>query len=86
MIKNQERMEPMEKVIWWIEYVLRHNGTSIMRSSSLDLNFFQYLLLDVVAFLIIVIIFTAVLVFKLIALAKLGLNYIIYRKKKSKKE
>lgn len=86
MVRNEEETTPIEQAIWWIEYVLRHNGTTFMRSASLDLNFFQYLLLDVVAFLLVVITFTAVLLFKLITFTKLGISYLLYGKKKSKKE
>nr|CAD7203160.1 unnamed protein product [Timema douglasi] len=41
---------PMERAVFWTEYVLRHNGAAHMRSSALDLNWFQYFLLDVLAF------------------------------------
>nr|CAD7414596.1 unnamed protein product [Timema poppensis] len=43
---------PMERAVFWTEYVLRHDGAAHMRSSALDLNWFQYFLLDVLAFVI----------------------------------
>ncbi|XP_067000256.2 UDP-glucosyltransferase 2 isoform X2 [Anabrus simplex] len=47
----REEMEPsLDRAIWWIEYVLRHNGARHLRSAALDLAWYQYLLLDVIAF------------------------------------
>ncbi|KAK5649594.1 hypothetical protein RI129_000623 [Pyrocoelia pectoralis] len=42
---------PLEKAIFWIEYVLRHNGAHHLKTASLNLRWYQFLLLDVVAFL-----------------------------------
>ncbi|XP_068082735.1 UDP-glycosyltransferase UGT5-like [Anabrus simplex] len=39
----------LNRAIWWIEYVLRHNGAPHLRSAALDLYLYQYLLLDVIA-------------------------------------
>jgi glucuronosyltransferase len=39
----------IDKAIWWTEYVLRHNGARHLRSALLDLTWYQYLLLDVIA-------------------------------------
>lgn len=37
----------MDTAIFWTEYVIRHKGAPQLRSAAADLNFFQYLLLDV---------------------------------------
>lgn len=37
----------VEKAVWWLEYVLRHNGARFLRSASLDLTWTQLYLLDV---------------------------------------
>ncbi|XP_072014292.1 UDP-glucuronosyltransferase 2C1-like [Amphiura filiformis] len=50
-IYRDEPLMPAERVAYWMEYVVRHNGTSHLKSAALDLNFFQYYLLDVAAFL-----------------------------------
>ncbi|PSN39981.1 hypothetical protein C0J52_20368, partial [Blattella germanica] len=42
----------VEKAVWWTEYVLRHKGARHLRSAALDMNWYQYLLLDVIIFLI----------------------------------
>lgn len=40
-------MKPMDRAIYWVEYVLRHNGVSHLRSSCVPLNFTQYFSIDV---------------------------------------
>ncbi|XP_046996863.1 UDP-glycosyltransferase UGT5-like [Schistocerca americana] len=39
---------PLETAVHWTEYIIRHKGASHMRSAAADLNFIQYLLLDVI--------------------------------------
>lgn len=41
-------MSGVEKAVWWIEYVLRHNGARHLRSPAVDMPFYQYYLLDVI--------------------------------------
>ena len=41
----------MEQAVYWTEYVIRHKGAPHLRSAVLDLAWYQYLLLDVVAVL-----------------------------------
>lgn len=37
----------MDRAIYWIEYVLRYNGASHLKSSCLSQNFIQYFSLDI---------------------------------------
>jgi glucuronosyltransferase len=37
--------------VFWTEYVIRHKGAPHMRSAALDLLWYQYFLLDVIAVL-----------------------------------
>jgi glucuronosyltransferase len=37
--------------VYWTEYVIRHNGAPHLRSAVLDLAWYQYFLLDVIAVL-----------------------------------
>lgn len=39
-----------ERLVFWVEYVIRHKGAEHLRVAALKLNFFQYFLLDVIAF------------------------------------
>jgi glucuronosyltransferase len=41
----------MEQAMYWMEYVIRHKGAPHLRSAILDLVWYQYLLLDVIAVL-----------------------------------
>ncbi|XP_017784816.1 PREDICTED: UDP-glucuronosyltransferase 2B10-like [Nicrophorus vespilloides] len=48
-------LSPKDKAIWWVEYVLRHRGAPYIKSKAVHMNWFTYLLLDVVFFLIVII-------------------------------
>lgn len=40
-------MKPVDTAIWWIEYVLRHNGTSYLMPISVKQTWYQRRLLDI---------------------------------------
>nr|AHX56942.1 UDP-glycosyltransferase 211A1 [Strigamia maritima] len=44
---------PLQRAVFWIEYVARHEGAKHLRSPGEDLNFFQYFLLDVIALILV---------------------------------
>uniref|UniRef100_A0A1B6K457 UDP-glucuronosyltransferase n=1 Tax=Homalodisca liturata TaxID=320908 RepID=A0A1B6K457_9HEMI len=44
-------MSAMETAVYWIEYVIRHQGALHLRPASVSLPLYQYLLLDVIAVL-----------------------------------
>ncbi|XP_063220952.1 UDP-glycosyltransferase UGT5-like [Bacillus rossius redtenbacheri] len=45
-------MSPLDTAMFWIEYVVRHGGAPHLRSAAADLAWYQYLLLDVAAVLL----------------------------------
>ncbi|KAB0791965.1 hypothetical protein PPYR_13926 [Photinus pyralis] len=45
-------MDPLEQAVWWTEYVIRHKGAKHMKSRSVNVPYYQYFLLDIVAFLL----------------------------------
>jgi glucuronosyltransferase len=47
-------MSAMETAIFWTEYVIRHGGARHMRSAALGLAWYQYLLIDVIAFIVVI--------------------------------
>lgn len=47
-------MKGLDKAIWWTEYVIRHKGAKQLRNPAADIPLYQYLLLDVIAFLILI--------------------------------
>ena len=55
--------KPLDRAIYWIEYVLRHEGAVHLRSAARDLNFIQYFSFDVIATLLLTFIFGLVVNF-----------------------
>ena len=51
LLKDSPRT-PLEKTGDWIEYVLRHDGARHLRAQVFDIPWYQYYLLDVIAFLV----------------------------------
>ncbi|XP_023310147.1 UDP-glucuronosyltransferase 2B16-like isoform X1 [Anoplophora glabripennis] len=45
-------MTGLEKAVWWTEYVLRHGRTEHFRDRSVDTPWYQFLLLDVISFVL----------------------------------
>jgi len=44
-------LTPLQQAAYWTEYVIRHKGAPQLCSAVLDLAWYQYLLLDVIAVL-----------------------------------
>lgn len=78
-VYKDEPLSPSEKVLFWTEYVLRHNGTEQLRSAAVDMPIYQFLLLDILVF---VVICFMLFVFMIYFLAKLIREVFLgYRKK-----
>ncbi|XP_077291127.1 UDP-glycosyltransferase UGT5-like [Arctopsyche grandis] len=43
-------MTPLETSIYWIEYVIRHKGASVLKSPAVDMSIFVYFLIDLFLF------------------------------------
>jgi glucuronosyltransferase len=50
-IFREQPITPLEQAVYWTEYVIRHKGAPHLRSAVLDLAWYQYFLLDVIAVL-----------------------------------
>jgi glucuronosyltransferase len=48
---RDQPLTPLEQAVYWTEYVIRHKGAHHLRSAVLDLAWYQYFLLDVIAVL-----------------------------------
>ncbi|XP_044263532.1 UDP-glycosyltransferase UGT5-like [Tribolium madens] len=46
---HDQIVSPLDAAIYWIEYVIRHGGAPHLRVAALDLPWYKYLLIDVVA-------------------------------------
>lgn len=49
---NDQPLDPLEKAVWWIEYVLRHGEGLHLKSVALQMDWVSYTSTDVVLFLI----------------------------------
>ncbi|XP_026814744.1 UDP-glucuronosyltransferase 2B2-like [Rhopalosiphum maidis] len=57
-------MMPQELVVYWTEYVLRHNGAHHLKSEALNLTWYQYMLLDVILVFIVSFLVIMYLIYK----------------------
>ncbi|XP_065219641.1 UDP-glycosyltransferase UGT5-like [Planococcus citri] len=49
-------MSPLDTAVYWTEYVIRHKGAPHLRTAAADMPWYQYLLLDVIAFVVAVLV------------------------------
>ncbi|XP_017076581.2 UDP-glucosyltransferase 2-like [Drosophila eugracilis] len=49
---HDQPQTPLDRAIWWAEYIIRHNGAPHLRAASRDLNFIQLHSLDTLAVLL----------------------------------
>lgn len=79
---RDQPMTPQESIVYWTEYVARHNGAPHIKTAAQQLSFIQYHMIDVFAFLTVVGLVGSVTFFKvLLCLCK---RKKIAKKKKSK--
>ena len=74
---------PMEKAVFWVEYVARHKGAEFMRTSAQYLNLIEYNNLDVYSFFAA---FAFLVVFVVIYIFKKIINCIFSKKTKTAKQ
>nr|XP_018897564.1 PREDICTED: 2-hydroxyacylsphingosine 1-beta-galactosyltransferase-like isoform X1 [Bemisia tabaci] len=59
----------LERAIFWVEYVIRHNGAHHLKPASVGMPLYRYLLLDVIVFWLFIIVLVIYVICKLLALA-----------------
>lgn len=57
-------LSPAEEVVYWTEYVIRHKGATHLKSHAINLTWYQYYLLDVIAVVLICITFNIFVLYK----------------------
>jgi glucuronosyltransferase len=72
----------MDTAIFWTEYVIRHKGAPHLRPAIMDLAWYQYLLLDILAVILLFVIAVFLLVY--IITRKLFKTFMVRAKKNSK--
>lgn len=63
---RDQPMKPLDRAVWWTEFVIRNPNANHLRSPVLDMNFFTSHSLDVLAFFLLVPIVFIVIFFKFI--------------------
>ncbi|XP_076055548.1 UDP-glucosyltransferase 2-like [Oratosquilla oratoria] len=63
-LQDQPEM-PLERALWWTEYVIRHQGAPALASPGADLSWTEYLLLDVLFVLEVILFLVVWLMYKL---------------------
>lgn len=48
-------MKQLDRAVYWIEYVIRHNGAHHLKTAGNKLNWIQFLSIDVILFILIII-------------------------------
>ncbi|XP_062055233.1 UDP-glucuronosyltransferase 2B13-like [Lepus europaeus] len=79
-IHHDQPMKPLDRAVFWTEYVMRHKGAKHLRVAAHDLTWFQYHSLDVIGFLLACVTITTYLVMKCCLLVYQ--NVVIGKKKK----
>ncbi|XP_054584587.1 UDP-glucuronosyltransferase 2B31-like isoform X3 [Eptesicus fuscus] len=51
-IHHDQPVKPLDRAVFWIEFVMRHKGAKHLRPAAHDLSWFQYHSLDVIGFLL----------------------------------
>ncbi|XP_069314500.1 UDP-glucuronosyltransferase 2B17-like isoform X2 [Eulemur rufifrons] len=51
-IQRDQPVKPLDRAVFWIEFVMRHKGAKHLRVAAHDLTWFQYHSLDVIGFLL----------------------------------
>lgn len=62
-IYRDNLVDPMEEAMFWIEYVCRHRGAKHLKSNAINMNWFSYLLLDVLVASIFVLVLFVFLIY-----------------------
>lgn len=58
-------MTGLEKVIWWTEYVIRNKGAAYLRNPRADVSWSEFLILDVLTFLLFILLAVSFLVYRM---------------------
>jgi len=65
-ISKGEPETSLNRAVWWTEYVIHYNGAKYLRPAALHLAWYQYLLLDVGAFLFILLAITVLVSYRIL--------------------
>ncbi|KAJ8970378.1 hypothetical protein NQ314_001290 [Rhamnusium bicolor] len=78
---QDEPMTSLEKAIWWSEYVIRHKGTQHLRSPTADISWFNYLLVDVLLFVLFIVVSILLVIYMVIKIVISSLKFARFKTK-----
>ena len=67
-IFRDQPLTPLQQAVYWTQYVIRHKGAPHLCSAVLDLAWYQYFLLDVIAVLALAVGSVVLIVFMILRL------------------
>ncbi|KZS08936.1 putative UDP-glucuronosyltransferase 2B20 [Daphnia magna] len=82
-LMHDQRDKPLDRAVYWIEYVIRHKGASHLRSSSRKLSLYQRGFLDV---MLVVLVFTFSMVYVVFRLWRCFASCVMYSTSAAKKD
>nr|XP_003415959.1 UDP-glucuronosyltransferase 2B17-like isoform X4 [Loxodonta africana] len=82
-IHHDQPVKPLDRAVFWIEFVMRHKGAKHLRPASLSLTWYQYHSLDVIGFLLACV---AIVTFLVIKCCLFGYQKFFKTEKKKKRE
>ena len=71
-------MSPVDKAVWWTEYIIRHQGAPWLRSPAADISWIEFLMIDII-------VLTYIALFIIYCLVKKKLTSVFRTNKKTKK-
>lgn len=83
-IIQDEQESPLDRAMYWTEYVIQHKGAGHLRSNGVDLPLYQYLLLDVLGVIIFLIILVSYVSIKMFQFGKSIVAKIVSGRNKTK--
>jgi len=79
-------MSPEKLIVYWTEYIHRHNGAPHLKSQALNLTWYQYFLLDVIAVVLILTLIISCMCYTIVKIIyKYSLKHLYNFKPKSEK-
>ena len=67
-VYTDREMKPVERAVWWIEYVCRHRGADILQPGLTEVAWYQYHHLDILLFVTLMVVVMATLLLFLCSL------------------
>lgn len=74
-IAKDQPMKSLDKAVWWIEYVIRHQGAKELRYHGIDIPFYQYHFFDIIGVFIISLLLLVISFFYLLKLLRRNCSF-----------